>query len=177
MPLIKDNLQNFEIVNNVVKLTTQYLKNKSYRFKKITGSRLASVLGVSKYDSPFKAWMIITNLYKDIFDPTLATVGNTIEPIIRDYVIKILKHSYKAYEPAKINWDVFSNNNIFGGIPDGEPINENGEIDYSSSKPMLEIKTTSIDSFVYKTQNNQLTMQKDGKGYPLVKQVKSKYNS
>ncbi|MCQ2957255.1 MAG: hypothetical protein MJ233_05580 [Mycoplasmoidaceae bacterium] len=59
---------------------------------------------------------------------------------------------------------------VFGGIPDGEPLNVNGVVDYSTGNPMLEIKTTSIDAFVYKTEKGLLHMQKDDKGYPLVKE-------
>jgi hypothetical protein len=47
-------------------------------------------------------------------------------------------------------------------------------IDYSNDAPMLEIKTTSIDSFVYKTTNNELKMMKDSNGAPLVKEVNGK---
>jgi hypothetical protein len=42
-------------------------------------------------------------------------------------------------------------------------------IDYSNNKPMLEIKTSSIDSFVYKKEKNELKMQKDAGGLPLIK--------
>jgi hypothetical protein len=43
---------------------------------------------------------------------------------------------------------------------------------------MLEIKTTSIDSFVYKKDNEGcLTMQKDNNGLPIIKAVKGKLNS
>jgi hypothetical protein len=42
-------------------------------------------------------------------------------------------------------------------------------IDYSNNKPMLEIKTSSIDSFVYKKERNELKMQKDATGLPLIK--------
>jgi hypothetical protein len=39
---------------------------------------------------------------------------------------------------------------------------------------MLEIKTTSIDSFVYKNINNELKMMKDQNGAPLVKEINGK---
>jgi hypothetical protein len=45
----------------------------------------------------------MTNLYKDVMDPTLAYVGNTIEPKIRDYVCKALNQKYCVYNPKEIN--------------------------------------------------------------------------
>jgi hypothetical protein len=121
--------------------------------------------------------MIMTNLFKDVFDPTLAKVGNAVEPIVRDYLTKILNQKYLVYDPSKINWDVFKENTIFGGVPDGEPINSSGAVDYTNASPMIEIKTTSIDSFVYVSKNSQLQMQKDNNGYPIIKQPRGKYNS
>jgi hypothetical protein len=50
-------------------------------------------------------------------------------------------------------------------------------IDYSTNYPMLEIKTTSIDSFIYKNINNELKMQKDVNGLPLIKEKQGKYNT
>ncbi|GHU48306.1 hypothetical protein FACS1894218_4850 [Bacilli bacterium] len=42
---------------------------------------------------------------------------------------------------------------------------------------MLEIKTTSIDSLVYKKVNNELKMQFDDRGFPIVKEENGKKNS
>jgi hypothetical protein len=39
---------------------------------------------------------------------------------------------------------------------------------------MIEIKTTSIDSFVYKKENNELRLQRDKNGFPLIKEVGGK---
>jgi hypothetical protein len=47
--------------------------------------------------------MMMTNLFTDTMDPTLAIVGNTIEPKIRDYVTKQLNIQYKVYNPREIN--------------------------------------------------------------------------
>jgi hypothetical protein len=63
---------------------------------------------------------------------------------------------------------VFSENEIFGGIPDGEPF-ENGEINYSSL-PMLEMKTTSIDKLMYLPPDANGVMKiKFEDGLPVVK--------
>jgi hypothetical protein len=107
-------------------------------------------------------------------DPTLAYVGNTIEPKVRTFVTDLLKQKYRVYNPKEIGWDVFKENKIFGGIPDGEPINDVNCIDYSSDRRMLEIKTSSIDSLVYRNEGGCLTMQKDAHGVPLIKTTNTK---
>lgn len=35
--------------------------------KKITGTRLATILGLNKFNSPFSAWAEMTGLYKPVF--------------------------------------------------------------------------------------------------------------
>lgn len=176
MPFIKKNNIDFWIKNNQIVLDPNYLETNRQVFKKITGSRFASILGKSEYATPVKTWAIMTGLYREPMDQTLAKVGNVIEPMVRQYVENKTNQKYICYDPAKVNWDVFAENKIFGGIPDGEPIDENGKLLYPE-KPMLEIKTTSIDAFVYKRQNGVLTMQKDESGIPLIKEEKKKYNS
>jgi hypothetical protein len=46
--------------------------------------------------------MIMTNLYKEVMDSTLATVGNTVEPIIRNYVVKQLGVQFHIHNPKDI---------------------------------------------------------------------------
>ena len=65
---------------------------------------------------------------------------------------------------------MFKDDKVYGGIPDGEPVDEFGNISYSDDKPMLEVKTSSCDSLVYKqTEENQLRLVKDENGFPIVK--------
>ncbi|MDR2410165.1 MAG: hypothetical protein LBE13_18935 [Bacteroidales bacterium] len=61
-------------------------------------------------------------------------------------------------------------------MPDGEPINVDGKIDYSSNKPILEIKTSSIDILKYEDTGNGLSMLLDEDGYPIVVQPNKKRN-
>lgn len=176
MPFIKKNEVDFSVSNDKILLNKEYLQKNKKLFKKITGTRFSAILGLSKYTSPFKTWTIMTNLYKETIDPTLAKVGNAIEPKVREYVEGQLNCKYMVYNPIAVKWDVFQDNPIFGGIPDGEPINESHLIDYSKF-PMLEIKTSSIDSFIYKRVDNCLQMQKDENGYPVIKQRNQKIQS
>ncbi|MDR0739575.1 MAG: YqaJ viral recombinase family protein [Mycoplasmataceae bacterium] len=177
MPINLNNLNNFKIENNRVVLTSRYLESQRWLFKKITGTRFGSIVNLNKYNTPFKTWMGMVNLYKDVIDPTLARTGNIIEPKIRDYVCKQLSINFQVYDPKAINWDVFKENKIFGGIPDGEPIDIAGNIDYSNDLPMLEIKTSSIDTLFYKSEHNELKMVKNSDGLPVVKEKNGKRNS
>lgn len=169
MPFIKQLNKDFIIKDNHFELTQTYLKD-SWKFKKITGTRLCSVLGLNKYTSPLKVWCCMVGIYTEPMDPTLAKLGMFVEPKVRDYVGQKLNIKFKDYVPSEVKWDVFKNvDDVFGGIPDGEPTNQKGEVDYSTGNPMLEIKTTSIDSFVYKTEKGLLHMQKEADGTPMVK--------
>ncbi len=174
MPLKAEYKKDFTISNNCIHLSNEYLAQNFKKFKKITGSRLASILGKDKYTSPLKIWTIMTNIYYEEMDETLSKTGNVIEPIIKNYVEQETGIKFKQHNPFQVKWDVFKENKIFGGIPDGEPVNENGEFLYKDDYPMLEIKTTSIDSLVYKHENGVLRMQKDSDNIPLVKKEKGK---
>jgi predicted phage-related endonuclease len=103
MPINFQNLHNFKIEDNRVILHPTYLKNERWRFKKITGTRFAAIIGLNKYTSPFKVWMSMVNLFKDVIDPTLAKTGNVIEPKVRDYVSQKLNIQFKIHEPKLIN--------------------------------------------------------------------------
>nr|QIQ09900.1 hypothetical protein PlMoll_0630 [uncultured Mycoplasmataceae bacterium] len=175
MPFIKNINNDFSIKDNRIVLSKNYFDNYHNRFAKITGTRFSCILGQNKFSSPFKTWAIMTKIYKEEMDPTLSKVGCAIEPKVREYVEKELGCKYLSYDPIQIRFDVFHENKIFGGIPDGEPV-VNGHIDYSKF-PMLEIKTTSIDSFVYKKENGSFLMKKDENGYPLIKLPGEKRNS
>lgn len=175
MPFIKKINQDFLIKDNKIHLTSNYLNANHKHFKKITGSRFSSILGFSKYTTPLQTWAGMVGIYKETMDPILSKVGNIIEPKVRDYFIKRTKTDYKVYDPAKIKWDVFKDNKVFGGIPDGEPIDKSGNFLYPK-KPMLEIKTTSIDSLVYKQIDGELRMVLGPDQMPIVKKEKGKWN-
>ncbi|MGL5591455.1 MAG: MPN551 family DNA-binding protein [Mycoplasmoidaceae bacterium] len=169
MPFIKELNKDFFIRDNQIILSQEYVEKNRWKFKKITGSRLSSILGSNEWTSEVKSWAIMVGIFKDKMDETLSFVGNTIEPKVKQFAEEVLNKKYLSYSPAKIQWDIFKDNMVFGGIPDGEPINENNELDYPNSR-MLEIKTTSIDSLVYKKIDNTLMMQKDHNNFPLVKE-------
>ncbi|MEF9984801.1 MAG: YqaJ viral recombinase family protein [Malacoplasma sp.] len=170
MPFKATYKNDFYISNDKIFLSEEYKNKNRNKFKKITGSRFSAILMQSKYSSPFKTWAIMTNIYYEKMDETLSKVGNAIEPKIRNYISKIMDVKFLSYVPEKEKWDVFKKNEIFGGIPDGEPVNDNSDFLYKDGMPMLEVKTTSIDSFVYKYENDVLTLMKDKNNLPIVKE-------
>lgn len=177
MPYKKYNWRDAKpkLINNQIRLDDVYVATKS--FKKITGSRFASILGLNKYTSPFKTWLMMVGLYEEKMDDTLANAGNVIEPLLRDYVSEVLNIEYKSYVPNDVGYDIFKNDKIFGGIPDGEPLVA-GAVDYSLHYPMLEIKTTSKDKIKYSFDSGSMKMVMDEEtGLPIVSIKNDKYNT
>lgn len=167
MPFTKINNKDFKLENNRIVLSDEY--KKSLKPKKITGSRFASVMGMNNFSTPVKTWSMMVNIYNEPMDKMIADAGNIIEPLIKNRVEELTNIQFKQYDPFKVQFDVFKEvSKIFGGIPDGEPVNIDGDVDYTVW-PMLEIKTTSIDSFKYKKVGNLFELQKDELGHPIVK--------
>lgn len=172
MPFVKKLNTDFKIENNQIVLSDDYKKKMSSRFKKITGSRFCSVLGFNEMTSPFKTWCMMVDIYRETMDQMLADAGNIIEPKIREWVENKFGSKYKVYNPFEVGFDVFKENKVFGGIPDGEPL-INNKIDYSKNG-ILEIKTTSIDSFLYKKIDHVFVLQKDEQNHPIIKSKNTK---
>jgi predicted phage-related endonuclease len=113
---------------------------------KITGTRLAAILGANKWNTPFKTWCEITRTYKEPFVDTIYTAaGKVIEPKQAEY----MKTSYAMYNlrtPTDIfgedyfkkTWgDFFGDVPTFGGMWDYLLYDENGK-----PSAVLEMKTT-----------------------------------
>lgn len=59
------------------------------RPKKITGTRLASIFGLNKWNTPFKTWCEITKTYQEPFEDTKFTLaGKAIEPKQAEFMRK-----------------------------------------------------------------------------------------
>lgn len=112
--------------------------------KKITGTRLAAILGLNKWSTPFKVWCEITRTYEEPFEDTVYTIaGKTIEPKQADY----MEDSYlmDIVRPAdvygedyfhKTYGDFFREQPIFGGMWDYL------ETENSKVVSVLEMKTS-----------------------------------
>ena len=92
---------------------------------RITGHRIASVLGLNQYQSPFGAWVEITKLAKLPFEDSKYTLfGKAVEPKLIDMVRKRFPNVMSIEEYYGINidrykWNNFiDDSNVFGGIID-----------------------------------------------------------
>ena len=117
---------------------------------RITGHRLASVLGLNEYQSPFGAWAEITKLVKLPFEDTKYTLaGKALEPKIIEYVSKQLPNVVSIEEYYGNTFEEYRYNNfkddsnVFGGVIDAvSTLNDRKTITMileckTSSKPQL----------------------------------------
>lgn len=113
--------------------------------KKITGTRFASILGLDKWNTPFKTWCAITKTYEDPFvDNKFTIAGKAIEPNIIAYLnktyffgdLKTPTDIYGADYFSKTWGDFYPKVKVFGGMWDALYY-ENGKI-----ATVIEIKTT-----------------------------------
>lgn len=114
--------------------------------KKITATRLATILGLNPWSTPFAVWCEITKTYQEPFTDTIYTIaGKTIEPKQIDYMRKAygmynLKTPTDIYGPDyfKKTWgDFFGDVPVVGGMWDSLLVDEN-----SKPEAVLEFKTT-----------------------------------
>lgn len=114
--------------------------------KKVTGTRLAAIMGLNVWTSPFNAWCAITRTYEEPFEDTKYTIaGKIIEPKQAAYMAdkyfwkKILSPTDKYGENYfQQTWgDFFPENKIFGGMWDYLFVDKEGK-----PNTVLEMKTT-----------------------------------
>jgi len=113
--------------------------------KKLTATRLGTILGVNPWSTDFEIWCAVTRTYEKPFEDTIYTVaGKTIEPkqiayMKKAYVMTNLKTPTDIYGEnyfSKTYGDFFHDTEIFGGMWDS--------LLYEDGKPstVLEFKTT-----------------------------------
>ncbi|CBZ40406.1 probable YqaJ family viral recombinase [Mycoplasma suis KI3806] len=158
--------EDFYFTNDQISLT-KLGRMKSIKFrKKITGSRIAAVLGRNKYKTPFQIWCEILGFVESDIEPYFANAGVIIEKSLLTYAKRELRKHFRTYNPQEVKYDIFPDNEIFGGIPDGE------EFEGDNIKSILEIKTTPLDSYLWTFKNNEFQLVKDSKGIPIIKEYK-----
>ncbi|MDR0887675.1 MAG: YqaJ viral recombinase family protein [Candidatus Methanoplasma sp.] len=122
----------------------------TYKLKKISGTKIAPILGLSEYSTPFKVACEIAGLYPGDKANKYIDAGNILEPVLRNYMgrntgklsslLSIPEGSKVAVEePApkeQCGYDHFHNSKTFGGMVDGY-ILKDGKRD-----SILEIKTS-----------------------------------
>lgn len=116
------------------------------RPKKITGTRFAAIMGLNRWNTPFKTWCEITRTYEEPFRDTKYTLaGKAIEPkqaaYMRDaYFMPNLVSPSDVYgeDYFKKTWgDFFGDIPIFGGMWDYLLCDNSGK-----PTTVLEMKTT-----------------------------------
>lgn len=108
--------------------------------KKITGTRLATILGLNKFNSPFSAWAEMTGLYKPVIPDKYLKVGQVLEKPIIQHIEDCYDFNIHTFDKNEIKFDNFKDNPIFGGMVDGIDIDK---------KTLVEIKTTNIKNKRY----------------------------
>lgn len=103
--------------------------------KKITGTRLATILGLNKFNTPFSAWAEMTGLYKPVIPDKYLKVGQVLEKPIIKSIEDMYDFNIKTFDKNEIKFDNFKDNPIFGGMVDG--IDE-------EKRTLVEIKTTNV---------------------------------
>ncbi|MCQ2070121.1 MAG: YqaJ viral recombinase family protein [archaeon] len=134
-----------------------------YRKKKITGTRLGPILGMSEFATPFKICCEMAGLYPGDKTTKYMEAGNIIEPLIRNYVrknaVSLLEGPLGTKTPiveepvdrVKCSFDHFHDNKVFGGLVDGY-ISFDGK-----RQAILEIKT-SHDKEKWLDENGNVTV-------------------
>ena len=114
--------------------------------KKITATRLATILGLNPWSTPFEVWCAITRTYEDPFVDTIYTkAGKTIEPkqiayMRKAYGMNNLRTPTDIYgaDYFKKTWgDFFGDILIFGGMWDSLLVDRK-----EHPEAVLEFKTT-----------------------------------
>lgn len=130
----------YKIINNHVEL------EKIGKVKKITGTRLGTILGLNPWSTPFEAWCDMTKLYKEPFIDTIYTeAGKIIEPKIIKYLNDevypgrvVGPEEYFGADYPKMRFDFWPNEPLFGGMWDALILNKNS----GQPRAVIEIKTT-----------------------------------
>lgn len=135
-------------MNNITWLDTNQIKvTPPAKPKKMTGTRLGAVLGVSPWSTPFKVWCEMTKTHEEPFEDSIYTIaGKTIEPKQAEYVKKAYflpnlitpTDVYGEDYFKKTYGDFFKEEKIFGGMWDYLVMND------KNTKPVIviECKTT-----------------------------------
>ena len=129
----------------------KYVEFDIFKFKKITGTKVGPILGLSEFASPFKIACELAGLYPGDKPNKYIDAGNILEPVLRKYLSRnasaFLTGPLSIPEGSKVGveepvpkeqcgYDHFHNEKVFGGMVDGY-IQIDGKRD-----TILEIKTS-----------------------------------
>lgn len=111
---------------------------------KVTGTRLAGILGLNKWTTPFQMWCEITKCARPPFEDTIYTIaGKAIEPkqisytkdVVSNYILSPKEFFGNRYQDVK--YDFYPEEKIFGGMWDAKSVMPSGK-----TATIFEYKTT-----------------------------------
>jgi len=124
----------YEIVGNHVELTELPKK-----FKKLTATRFATVMGLNKWSTPFAAWCEITKTYEDPFVDSIYTVaGKIIEPKVCEYLRN--RYFMEIQSPEDVYGKDYFRKTWGDFFPDEDALG--GMWDFLGDDFVVEVKTT-----------------------------------
>ena len=118
--------------------------------KKITGTHLPNVLGISPFSTPFETWCRCTRTYEMPFEGNKYTnAGQVIEPKVFDFLRTSMGYGDRLITPEDVygkdhfkkTWgDFYTMTPIYGGMWDCLIRDDKGKVEY-----VVEIKTVQVD--------------------------------
>jgi len=104
-----------------------------FKLKKITGTRLAPILGKGDFQTPFSVALDLAGIYREDIRTKNVEAGNILEPVLRSYMRKNISSLVPLLDiqsGSKIGieepvpgetcgYDHFHNEKVFGGLVDG----------------------------------------------------------
>ena len=111
---------------------------------KVTGTRLAGILGLNKWNTPFQMWCEITKAARLPFEDTIYTIaGKVIEPKQIKWTKEQISDNIKSPEEffgnryPEMRYDFYPENKIYGGMWDAKLVRPSGKV-----SDIFEYKTT-----------------------------------
>lgn len=121
-----------------------YIKNDKVKFrlrKKITGHSLVEICGLNKYKKCGDVVLQLLKFYEPKIDEKYRFRGNNAEQLARIYYTKRLGFEIKFYTEEELKdcyYDVFQDDDNFGGVPD---------IEIPSQDFLVEVKSKSMKDY------------------------------
>jgi len=136
-----------------------------FKIKKITGTRLAPILGKSEFQSPFAAALDLAGIYREDIRTKNVDAGNILEPVLRSHMRKNVSSLIPLLNlpdgskmvtedpvPGEMcGYDHFHNEKLFGGLVDGYVAAD------GKRNAVLEIKTSG-DRGAWTDENGEYTV-------------------
>jgi len=136
-----------------------------FKIKKITGTRLAPILGKGDFQTPFSVALDLAGIYREDVRTRYVEAGNILEPVLRSHMRKNIsplipllglqdgsKMVIEDPVPGDMcGYDHFHNERLFGGLVDGYVTVE------GKRNAILEIKTSG-DREMWTDENGDYTV-------------------